>query len=119
LLDGAGSYWDLTNLTANVPNSVFTENGEYLDDLSEDYYATKTYTDIKTKYVKASGASPSYYFASIYAQMGETATAFEWLEQAYKDYELFMSMIKGEPMFKPLYGSPHWQVMLEKVGVPE
>ncbi len=27
LLDGAGSYWDMTNLTAASPKSVFTEDG--------------------------------------------------------------------------------------------
>ena len=45
LLDGAGSYWDMTNFTAASPKSVFTENGKYLKSLPPDYYATKTYTD--------------------------------------------------------------------------
>ncbi|HEY7117497.1 MAG TPA: sulfatase-like hydrolase/transferase, partial [Tepidisphaeraceae bacterium] len=30
LLDGAGSYWDMTNFTAASPRSVFTEDGKYL-----------------------------------------------------------------------------------------
>ena len=30
LLDGAGSYWDMTNFTAASPQSVFTEDGRYL-----------------------------------------------------------------------------------------
>jgi len=29
LLDGAGSYWDMTNFTAASPLSVFTEDGRY------------------------------------------------------------------------------------------
>ena len=45
LLDGAGSYWDMTNFTAAAPRSVFTEDGKYLTALPKDYYATKTYTD--------------------------------------------------------------------------
>jgi len=45
LLDGGGSYWDMTNITASSPKSVFTEDGRYLTKLPEDYYATKTYTD--------------------------------------------------------------------------
>jgi len=40
LLDGAGSYWDMTNLTAASPKSVFTENGRYLTRLPEDYSDT-------------------------------------------------------------------------------
>jgi len=45
LLDGAGSYWDMTNFTGASPLSVFTEDGRYLTRLPKGYYATKTYTD--------------------------------------------------------------------------
>lgn len=45
LLDGAGSYWDMTNLAALTPNSLFTEDGKYLNKLPKHYYATQTYTD--------------------------------------------------------------------------
>jgi len=45
LLDGAGSYWDMTNFTATTPKSLFTEDGRYLTKLPDNYYATKTYTD--------------------------------------------------------------------------
>ena len=41
LLDGAGSYWDMTNFTAAAPKSVFTEDGRYLTKLPDDYYATR------------------------------------------------------------------------------
>src|SRR4026209_1459504 len=44
LLDGAGSYWDMTSFTAASPLSLFTEDGKYLTELPKDYYATKTYT---------------------------------------------------------------------------
>jgi hypothetical protein len=42
LLDGAGSYWDMTNFTGASPRSVFTEDGRYLTRLPKGYYATKT-----------------------------------------------------------------------------
>ena len=45
LLDGMGSYWDMTNMSAFNPNTVFTEDGKYLTKLPKDYYATQTYTD--------------------------------------------------------------------------
>jgi arylsulfatase len=45
LFDGAGSYWDMWNLTAATPRSTYTEDGRYLTELPEDYYATKTYTN--------------------------------------------------------------------------
>ena len=51
LLDGAGSYWDMTNFTAASPQSTFTEDGRYLTRLPKDYYATKTYTDKLIGYI--------------------------------------------------------------------
>ena len=41
LLDGAGSYWDMTNFTGAAPKSVYTEDGKYLSELPKNYYATK------------------------------------------------------------------------------
>ncbi len=45
LLDGGGNYWDMRNVVAVSPKLVFTEDGQYLSELPEDYYATRTYTD--------------------------------------------------------------------------
>jgi arylsulfatase A-like enzyme len=53
LLDGAGSYWDMTNFTGASPKSVFTEDGRYLTTLPENYYATKTYTDKMISFIDA------------------------------------------------------------------
>jgi arylsulfatase len=53
LLDGAGSYWDMTNFTGASPRSVFTEDGRYLTKLPKDYYATKTYTDKLIEFIDA------------------------------------------------------------------
>jgi arylsulfatase A-like enzyme len=53
LLDGAGSYWDMTNFTAASPKSVFTEDGKYLTKLPKNYYATKTYTDKLISFIDA------------------------------------------------------------------
>jgi len=53
LLDGAGSYWDMTNFTGASPLSVFTEDGRYLTKLPDNYYATKTYTDKMIEFIDA------------------------------------------------------------------
>jgi arylsulfatase len=53
LLDGGGSYWDMTNVTATSPRSVFTEDGRYLTGLPDDYYATRTYTDKMISFIEA------------------------------------------------------------------
>jgi arylsulfatase len=65
LLDGAGSYWDMTNFTAASPRSVFTEDGRYLTRLPKDYYATKTYTDKLIGFIDANRADGKPFFAYV------------------------------------------------------
>ena len=65
LLDGAGSYWDMTNLTASTPRSVFTEDGRYLTRLPRNYYATRTYTDKLIGYIDANHADGKPFFAYV------------------------------------------------------
>jgi arylsulfatase len=65
LLDGAGSYWDMTNLTGLTPRSVFTEDGRYLTRLPKDYYATKTYTDKMIEFIDADRGDGKPFFAYI------------------------------------------------------
>jgi arylsulfatase len=65
LLEGAGSYWDMTNFTAASPQSVFTEDGRYLTRLPEDYYATKTYTDKLIGFIDANRGDGKPFFAYV------------------------------------------------------
>jgi arylsulfatase len=65
LLDGAGSYWDMTNFTAANPRSTFTEDGRYLKSLPKDYYATKTYTDKIISYIKENRGDGKPFFAYV------------------------------------------------------
>jgi len=65
LLDGAGSYWDMTNFTAAAPKSVFTEDGKYLTRLPDDYYATKTYTDKLISFIEAGRGDGKPFFAYV------------------------------------------------------
>jgi arylsulfatase len=65
LLDGAGSYWDMTNFTAASPLSVFTEDGKYLTELPKDYYATKTYTDKLIEFIDAGRQDGKPFFAYV------------------------------------------------------
>jgi arylsulfatase A-like enzyme len=68
LLDGAGSYWDMTNFTAASPKSVFTEDGRYLKSLPKDYYATKTYTDKMIGFIDANHGDGKPFFAYVSEQ---------------------------------------------------
>ena len=65
LLDGAGSYWDMLNFTADTPKSIYTEDGRYLNKLPNDYYATKTYTDKMISFIDANRADGKPFFAYV------------------------------------------------------
>jgi arylsulfatase len=65
LLDGAASYWDMTNFTAASPRSVYTEDGKYLTELPKDYYATKTYTDKLIGFIDANRGDGKPFFAYV------------------------------------------------------
>ena len=65
LLDGAASYWDMTNFTAAAPRTVFTEDGRYLTKLPDDYYATKTYTDKLIGFIDANRGDGKPFFAYV------------------------------------------------------
>jgi arylsulfatase len=65
LLDGAGSYWDMTNFTAASPKSVYTEDGRYLTQLPTGYYATKTYTDKLIGFIDANHSDGKPFFAYV------------------------------------------------------
>jgi len=65
LLDGASSYWDMTNFTAASPRSVFTEDGRYLTGLPSGYYATKTYTDKLIGFIDANRGDGKPFFAYV------------------------------------------------------
>jgi arylsulfatase A-like enzyme len=65
LLDGAGSYWDMTNFTAASPKSVYTEDGKYLNKLPKNYYATKTYTDKLISFIGDNHGDNKPFFAYV------------------------------------------------------
>jgi len=65
LLDGLGSYWDMSNLSATAPKTVFTEDGRYLKELPKDYYATKTYTDKMIGFIDANHDDGKPFFAYV------------------------------------------------------
>jgi len=65
LLDGAGSYWDMTNMTSNTPMSLFSEDGLYLSELPKNYYATKTYTDKIIQYIENDHDDGKPFFAFV------------------------------------------------------
>ncbi|MBS0196212.1 MAG: arylsulfatase [Planctomycetes bacterium] len=83
LLDGAGSYWDMTGLGVTAPRSTFTEDGKYIDKLPSDYYATKTYTDKMIGFIDAHRGDGKPFFAYVAHQAPHDPYALpdDWLRR--------------------------------------
>lgn len=90
LLDGAGSYWDMTNFTGASPQSVFTEDGHYLNKLPDDYYATKTYTDKLIGFIDNNRADGKPFFAYVSHQAPHDPYHLpkEWRSRHVGEYDI-------------------------------
>ena len=98
LLDGAGSYWDMTNFTAAAPKSVFTEDGRYLTKLPKDYYATKTYTDKLIGFIDANRGDGKPFFAYVSHQAPHDPYHLpkEWRNRHVGEYDKGWDAVRQE-----------------------
>jgi arylsulfatase len=98
LLDGGGSYWDMTNITASSPKSVFTEDGRYLTKLPEDYYATKTYTDKLISFIDANKGDGKPFFAYVAHQAPHDPYHLpkEWRSRHVGEYDKGWDAVRQE-----------------------
>lgn len=98
LLDGAGSYWDMTNFAAASPRSVFTEDGRYLKKLPDDYYATKTYTDKLIGYIDAGRKDGRPFFAYVSHQAPHDPFHLprEWRSRHVGEYDKGWDAVRKE-----------------------
>ena len=56
--------------------------------------------------------------AKLYAQLGDTDTAFQWLEKAYQARYLLMPNIKVAPGLRSLHRDPRFADLVRRVGLP-
>jgi len=59
-----------------------------------------------------------YCFALVHAGLGEKDQAFEWLEKAVEDHDVWLVWLKTEPRFDNLRSNPRFQSLLGRVGLP-
>ena len=102
LLDGGGSYWDMTNITALAPKSVFTEDGRYLTRLPDDYYATKTYTDKLIGFIDESRADGKPFFAYVAHQAPHDPYHLpkDWRKRHFAEYDKGWDAVRQERLKK-------------------
>jgi arylsulfatase len=98
LLDGGGSYWDMSNVTAASPRLVFTEDGRYLTQLPKDYYATKTYTDKVISFIDANHGDGKPFFAYVSHQAPHDPYHLpkEWRNRHVGEYDKGWDAVRQE-----------------------
>jgi arylsulfatase A-like enzyme len=104
LLDGAGSYWDMTSFTASNPKSVYTEDGKYLTELPDDYYATKTYTDKLIGFIEDSrkDGKPFFAFVSHQAPHDPYHLPRDWRNRHVGEYDKGWDQVRQERLKKQI-----------------
>ena len=79
------------------------EAGEILDDLAK---------LAKQKYIAP------YFLAGIYVGLGETHCAIEYLEKSYEEHSHWLIYLHMDPSMDGLRDNPHFQALLQRVGLP-
>lgn len=104
LLDGAGSYWDMKNFTATSPKSTYTEDGKYLTELPDDYYATKTYTDKLIGFIEDSRKDGKPFFAYVAHQAPHDPYHLprDWRNRHVGEYDKGWDIVRQERLKKQI-----------------
>jgi tetratricopeptide (TPR) repeat protein len=63
------------------------------------------------------GYVPPFYFALIYAGLGEKDDAFEWLGKAYDERSSFLVWLSVDPVFDSLRSDPRFTDLLRRIGL--
>jgi len=59
------------------------------------------------------------WIAEVHAFRGEKDIALSWLDRAYAQKDIFLWLIKGDPLFRNLDGDPRFKAFLRKMNLPE
>ena len=104
LLDGAGSYWDMTNFNATSPKSTYTEDGKYLTELPGDFYATKTYTDKLIGYIEDNRKDGKPFFAYVSQQAPHDPYHLprDWRNRHVGEYDKGWDIVRKERLNKQI-----------------
>jgi TolB-like protein/DNA-binding winged helix-turn-helix (wHTH) protein/Flp pilus assembly protein TadD len=59
-----------------------------------------------------------FYVAGAFAGLGEKDRAFEWLDEAIRNHDFFLTEVKGHPFMDPLRSDPRFVQIIKQVGFP-
>jgi len=68
---------------------------------------------------KAYGGHRAYTIAEVLAYRGEIDRSFTWLERAYRQKDVDLYRIKGDPLLRNLEADVRYQAFLRKMNLPE
>jgi tetratricopeptide (TPR) repeat protein len=57
--------------------------------------------------------------ATIHAYRGELDQAFAWIERAYEQKDVDLSVFKGDPISSKIWSDPRYKAFLRKMNLPE
>jgi len=60
----------------------------------------------------------AFQIAEIYAFRGESDKAFVWLERAYRQRDMGLTQVKGDPLLRSLKRDPRYTAFLQKMKLP-
>jgi TolB-like protein/Flp pilus assembly protein TadD len=61
----------------------------------------------------------AYVLAQVHAYRGEIEQALVWLERAYRQKDVALYRVKGDPLLKNLESDPRYKAFLRKMNLPE
>lgn len=60
---------------------------------------------------------PLYYKAAIYADVGDNDRAFHWLEKCFEERDMWLALLKVDPIWSNLQSDPRFKELLKKMGL--
>jgi len=60
-----------------------------------------------------------YYFAMVYAGLGDKDQTFAWLEKTFQERSTYLIWLKVEPLFDPMRDDPRFQDLLRRIGLEQ
>ena len=69
--------------------------------------------------IKGFAGTWAYGIAEVYAYRGEIDQAFAWLDRAYRQRDVLLYRIKGNPLLRTLEADARYKTFLRKIKLPE
>jgi TolB-like protein/Flp pilus assembly protein TadD len=86
------------------------------------YHAMKRKAASDAALVRATNAYAehwAYVVAQVHAYRGEIEQAFAWLDRAYRQKDVALYRVKGDPLLKNLEPDPRYKALLRKMNLPD